>query len=47
MSEAARYKEMLNDIAKSITIDFDRPYDSYNTDMAEHIKKKLQKKKEE
>ena len=46
MAEAARYKDMLNDIAKSITIDLDKPNESYDTDMAEHMKKKLQKKKE-
>ena len=38
MSEANRYKEILNEIAKSITTDLDKTTVSYDKDMAEHMK---------
>ena len=38
MSEATRYKEILNEIAKSITTDLDKTTVSYDKDMAEHMK---------
>ncbi len=47
MSEANRYKEILNEIAKSITTDLDKTTVSYDKDMAEHMKQTLKKKRKE
>ena len=46
MKEAARFKEMLSDIAKSLTTDLDKPRTDYDDDLAEQMKKELEKKKD-
>ena len=46
MAEAARFKEILSDIAKSITTELDRPKAKIDHEMVQHMKKTLQKKQE-
>ena len=46
MSEAARYKEILGDIAKSLTTELDRPKAKIDPDMIQFMKGSLQKKKD-
>ena len=46
MAEAARYKEILGDIAKSLTTELDRPKAKIDPDMIQFMKGSLQKKKD-